>query len=202
MRTIRDIDKIILASGSPRRKELLEKFGIEFDVMPSSIDEVITREIPWEIVMELSTQKARDIVFKVAMDSISKDKNMDILVIGADTIVANGNSILTKPKDKEDARRMISELSGHAHSVYTGVSMVYLKEGIAQTKAFVDETKVYVADMTSEQIEKYISTDEPYDKAGGYAIQGQFMEYITKIEGDYNNVVGLPIGRILRECIF
>lgn len=202
MRTIRDIDKIILASGSPRRKELLEKFGIEFDVMPSSIDEVITREIPWEIVMELSTQKARDIVFKVAMDSISKDKNMDILVIGADTIVANGNSILTKPKDKEDARRMISELSGHAHSVYTGVSMVYLKEGIAQTKAFVDETKVYVADMTCEQIEKYISTDEPYDKAGGYAIQGQFMEYITKIEGDYNNVVGLPIGRILRECIF
>ena len=181
--------------------------GLKFEVMPSHCDEVITRKIPWEIVMELSSQKARELVYKAAMDSISEDKNsddegQDILVIGADTIVAYGNEILGKPKDKADAVRMLKLLEGKQHSVYTGVSMVYLKEGIAQTRTFVEETKVFVAPMTDEQIDRYVETGEPMDKAGAYAIQGLFAEYIVKIEGDYNNVVGLPIGRIMRECIF
>ena len=181
--------------------------GLKFEVMPSHCDEVITRKIPWEIVMELSSQKARELVYKAAMDSISEDKDsdgegQDILVIGADTIVAYGNEILGKPKDKDDAVRMLKLLEGKQHSVYTGVSMVYLKEGIAQTRTFVEETKVFVAPMTDEQIEKYVATGEHVDKAGAYAIQGLFAEYIVKIEGDYNNVVGLPIGRIMRECIF
>ena len=207
MKTIRDMNKIILASASPRRKELLCQMGLKFEVMPSHCEEVITRKIPWEIVMELSSQKARELVYKAAMDSIAGEKSgdgegQDILVIGADTIVAYKNEILGKPKDKADAVRMLKLLEGKQHSVYTGVSMVYLKEGIAQTRTFVEETKVYVAPMTDEQIESYVATGEPMDKAGAYAIQGLFAEYIVKIEGDYNNVVGLPIGRIMRECVF
>ena len=194
MKTIRDMNKIILASASPRRKELLKQMGLEFEVMPSHCEEVITRKIPWEIVMELSSQKARELVYKAAMDSLSDDKSgndgdgQNVLVIGADTIVAYKDEILGKPKDKDDAVRMLKLLQGKQHSVYTGVSLVYLKEGIAQT--------------TDEQIEAYVATGEPMDKAGSYAIQGLFAEFIVKIDGDYNNVVGLPIGRIMRECIF
>ena len=208
MKTIRDMNKIILASASPRRKELLKQMRLEFEVMPSHCEEVITRKIPWEIVMELSSQKARELVYKAAMDSLSDDKSgndgdgQNVLVIGADTIVAYKDEILGKPKDKDDAVRMLKLLQGKQHSVYTGVSLVYLKEGIAQTRTFVEETKVYVAPMTDEQIEAYVATGEPMDKAGAYAIQGLFVEFIVKIDGDYNNVVGLPIGRIMRECIF
>lgn len=207
MKTIRDMNKIILASASPRRKELLGQMGLSFEVIPSHEEEIVTRRIPWEIVMELSSQKARELVYKAAMDSLSSDKNdegegQDILVIGADTIVAYKNETLGKPKDEEDAVRMLKLLEGKQHSVYTGVSMVYLREGIAQTRTFVEETKVYVAPMTDEQIENYVATGEPMDKAGAYAIQGLFAEFIVKIEGDYNNVVGLPIGRIMRECVF
>ena len=209
MKTIRDMNKIILASASPRRRELLKQMGLEFEVIPSKVDEVITRKIPWEIVMELSSQKARDLVYKAAMDSLSdtsaEDKDAegrDILVIGADTVVAYGDRILGKPKDKADAVEMLTLLAGKCHSVYTGVSLVYLKEGIAQTRTFVEETKVYVAPMTTEQIEAYVATGECMDKAGAYAIQGRFAEFVVKIDGDYNNVVGLPVGRIMRECIF
>ena len=204
MKTIRDIDKIILASASPRRKELLSQMGLEFVVMPSDVEEVITRKIPWQIVVELSSQKARDLMFKVAMDTISSEegKEKDILIIGADTIVVNNNQVLGKPKNEEDAIRMITELQGHSHSVYTGVSMVYLKEGIAQTRTFAEETKVNVVPMTKEQIRAYVASGESMDKAGAYAIQGRFGEFISGIEGDYNNVVGLPVGRILRECVF
>lgn len=204
MKTIRDMDKIILASASPRRKELLKQMGLEFEVMPSHGEEIITRKLPSEVVMELSSQKARDIVYQVAMDSVSevKDDENDILVIGADTIVAYKDEILGKPKDKADAVRMLKLLAGKQHSVYTGVSMVYIKEGIAQTRTFVEQTKVFVAPMTDEQIDRYVASGEPMDKAGSYAIQGLFAEFIIKIEGDYNNVVGLPIGRIMRECVF
>ena len=201
MKTIRDMNKIILASASPRRKELLKQMGLEFEVMPSHCEEVITRKIPWEIVMELSSQKARELVYKDDKSGNDGD-GQNVLVIGADTIVAYKDEILGKPKDKDDAVRMLKLLQGKQHSVYTGVSLVYLKEGIAQTRTFVEETKVFVAPMTDEQIEAYVATGEPMDKAGSYAIQGLFAEFIVKIDGDYNNVVGLPIGRIMRECIF
>lgn len=225
MKTIRDMNKIILASASPRRKELLKQMGLEFEVMPSHCEEVITRKIPWEIVMELSSQKARELVYKAAMDSLSDDKSgndgdgQNVLVIGADTIVAYKDEILGKPKDKDDAVRMLKLLQGKQHSVYTGVSLVYLKEGIAQTRTFVEETKVFVAPMTDEQIEAYVATGEPMDKtgdyicdtdkkikyywegkAGAYGIQDPFgMMYIEKIEGDYYNVMGLPICRMRKE---
>ena len=205
MKTIRDMNKIILASASPRRKELLKQMGLEFEVMPSHCEEVITRKIPWEIVMELSSQKARELVYKAAMDSLSDDKSgndgdgQNVLVIGADTIVAYKDEILGKPKDKDDAVRMLKLLQGKQHSVYTGVSLVYLKEGIAQTRTFVEETKVYVAPMTDEQIEAYVATGEPMDKAGAYGIQGAFGVYICGIEGDYNTIVGLPLARVYQE---
>ena len=203
MKTIRDMNKIILASASPRRKELLKQMGLEFEVMPSHCEEVITRKIPWEIVMELSSQKARELVYKAAMDSLSDDKSgndgdgQNVLVIGA--IVAYKDEILGKPKDKDDAVRMLKLLQGKQHSVYTGVSLVYLKEGIAQTRTFVEETKVYVAPMTDEQIEAYVATGEPMDKAGAYGIQGAFGVYICGIEGDYNTIVGLPLARVYQE---
>ena len=205
MKTIRDMNKIILASASPRRKELLKQMGLEFEVMPSHCEEVITRKIPWEIVMELSSQKARELVYKAAMDSLSDDKSgndgdgQNVLVIGADTIVAYKDEILGKPKDKDDAVRMLKLLQGKQHSVYTGVSLVYLKEGIAQTRTFVEETKVFVAPMTDEQIEAYVATGEPMDKAGAYGIQGAFGVYICGIEGDYNTIVGLPLARVYQE---
>ena len=208
MKTIRDMNKIILASASPRRKELLKQMGLEFEVMPSHCEEVITRKIPWEIVMELSSQKARELVYKAAMDSLSDDKSgndgdgQNVLVIGADTIVAYKDEILGKPKDKDDAVRMLKLLQGKQHSVYTGVSLVYLKEGIAQTRTFVEETKVYVAPMTDEQIEAYVATGEPMDKAGAYAIQGHAALWCAGIEGCYYNIMGLPVHRtaqLLRE---
>lgn len=206
MKTIRDMKKIILASGSPRRRELLTQMGLEFTVVPSDVEEVVTRTVPWEVVMELSTLKARDIMYKVALDSISDIVNEleddGVLVIGADTIVAVDNEILGKPKDVADAKRMIGLLQGREHSVYTGVTLIYIKAGLAQTRSFVENTKVYVVPMNKKQIDRYVATGEPMDKAGAYAIQGYFAEFIEKIEGDYNNVVGLPVGRIMRECLF
>ncbi len=202
MKTIRDIDRIILASASPRRKELLTQVGLDFVVMPSDVKEIITKTLPEDIVMELSSQKARDIMAKIVSDTKYAEAEGDILIIGADTIVVNDNQVMGKPKDEADAIRMISELQGHAHSVYTGVTLVYLKDGIAQTRSFAEETKVNVVPMTSEHIERYVTTKESLDKAGAYGIQGYFAEFISGIEGDYNNVVGLPVGRIIRECVF
>ena len=201
MKTIRDMNKIILASASPRRKELLKQMGLEFEVMPSHCEEVITRKIPWEIVMELSSQKARELVYKAAMDSLSDDKSgndgdgQNVLVIGADTIVAYKDEILGKPKDKDDAVRMLKLLQGKQHSVYTGVTFICGKE----KTSFYEQTEVYVYDMTDEEILDYIKTKEPMDKAGAYGIQGRFAAFVSKIEGDYNSVVGLPVGRVYQE---
>ena len=180
---------VILASASPRRLDLLRQAGIEPEVEPSHVVEVIRSTKPDEVVMELSRQKAEDIA--------SRHTGEDVVVIGADTVVAFDGNILGKPKDEADAVRMIASFQGKAHQVYTGVTLVFC--GKAGERP--DKTDVFVCPMTEEQIRGYVKTGEPMDKAGAYGIQGRFAVWVKEISGDYNNVVGLPLGRVCRELL-
>lgn len=195
--------QIILASASPRRKELLEQIGLQFDICPAKGEEIITKTIPHEVVQELASQKAKEVAAMVKLYEDTHEELVtpqDIMVIGADTIVAYENEILGKPKDEEDAFRMLSMLSGNTHSVYTGVSIVLLAaSGKVGEITFYEKTDVRMREMNEAEIRRYIETGEPMDKAGAYGIQGKCAIYIDKIDGDYNNVVGLPIAAIYRE---
>ena len=177
---------MILASASPRRKEIFELAGLSFDVVPSHVQEVITKERPEEAVMELSGQKAWDIWKKTQGDEI---------VVGADTVVVSERKILGKPKNEDDAAEMLSMLSGSVHQVYTGVTVIC--EG--KETSFYEETKVRFYEMEDQEIRDYIRTGEPMDKAGAYGIQGKAAVFIRSIEGDYYNVVGFPIARFMHE---
>lgn len=181
--------RMILASASPRRKELLEQAGVEFEIIPAVGEEVITDNRPQQAVLGLSAQKAAEVAAKVQGDAI---------VLGADTVVAFGGRILGKPKDEADAKQMLSMLSGNTHSVYTGVSMVVKQSGESRPYSFYEETEVTMYPLTEGQIISYIRSGEPMDKAGAYGIQGKGAVFIEKIQGDYNNVVGLPIARVFR----
>lgn len=178
--------QLILASGSPRRKEILKQVGLDFSVLPSDVEEVITKQVPSDIVMELSRQKAEDVWGK--LDSKKQ------IVLGADTVVAYGGKILGKPKDAEDAKAILCMLSGKKHSVYTGVTLI-CETGL---ETFYEETLVEFYEMTKEEIDAYVATGEPMDKAGAYGIQGKAAAFIKGIEGDYYNVVGLPIAKTLK----
>lgn len=197
------MSQIILASQSPRRKELLEQIGLEFEICPAKGEEIITKSVPEEVVMELSKQKAEEVAAMVSSYT-QEHKDIttpsDILVIGADTVVAYDGKILGKPVDQADAKRMLSMLSGNTHSVFTGVTLVLIdKSGRAGELVFFEKTDVKMHAMSEQEIERYIATGEPMDKAGSYGIQGKCAIYIEKIDGDYNNVVGLPITRIYQE---
>ncbi|MGN0167865.1 MAG: Maf family protein [Acetatifactor sp.] len=186
--------RIILASASPRRRELLEQIGLEFEVKISNVQEKITAEEPGKIVEELSEQKARAV-----LDSLT-DVKEDVIVIGADTIVAVGKSILGKPVDAEQAVEMLERLSGNTHQVYTGVTLYYRPAGEQlQQKTFHEMTGVTFYPMCEREISEYVSTNDCMDKAGAYGIQGFCARYIRGIEGDYSNVVGLPVGRLYQE---
>ncbi len=195
--------RVILASGSPRRLDLLRQVGIEPEVEPSHVEEVITSTVPDQVVMELSRQKAEDVAIRHAGE--------DVVVIGADTVVAYDGEILGKPQDREDAVRMIRMLQGHIHQVYTGVTLVFCgktsgEQAIAVDNGshiitFAEKTDVHVCPMTEAQIRSYVETGEPMDKAGAYGIQGRFAVWVKGISGDYNNVVGLPLGRVCRELL-
>jgi septum formation protein len=180
------MSQLILASGSPRRKEILEQVGISFEVMKSDVEEVITKTDPAEIVMELSRQKAEDVFGKLDDPAI---------VLGADTVVAYDGKILGKPEDEEDAKAMLRMLSGKKHSVFTGVTLVS-KKGI---ESFYEETLVEFYPMNEEEIEAYVLSGEPMDKAGAYGIQGKAAAFIKGIQGDYYNVVGLPIAKVVKK---
>lgn len=187
--------KIILASASPRRRELLAQIGMEFDVITSSSDEIITKDIPCEIVMELAEGKACEVYDKVVVDSGCGE----IVVIGADTIVVHNGRIMGKPADEADAVAMLTELCGDVHQVYTGVALMWNEYGRKCSHSFYERTDVYVSVASDEEIKAYVDTKDPMDKAGAYGIQGRFAAFIEKIDGDYNNVVGLPVGRVYRE---
>lgn len=175
--------RIVLASASPRRRELLRQIGLEFEVKPSTVAEVITKQLPGEIVEELSRQKAEDVALSVP----------EGIVIGADTIVWKDGHIMGKPVSREHAREMLRELQGSTHSVFTGVTVLVRDASGTVGHTFSVETKVHVCPMTEQETEKYLDTGEPMDKAGAYGIQGAFAAWVDSIEGDYNCVVGLPV---------
>lgn len=187
--------KIILASASPRRKELLKQIGLSFKTIPSTKEEKITKNTPEEIVEELSYQKAVDIC-----GQLEESMKEDYVVIGADTIVSIWGQIMGKPKDKTDACDMLRQLQGKSHQVYTGVTLAWkYKDMPAMFHTFHECTDVTVFPMTDEEIESYVNSGEPMDKAGAYGVQGRFAAYIQGLCGDYYNVVGLPIGRVYQE---
>ena len=182
----------ILASQSPRRRELLAKLGISFEIEPAIGEEVPCGETPQEIVEGLAVSKAKEI-------AASHMGMPDPVVIGADTVVVCDETILGKPKDRQDMAEMIQRLQGRSHEVYTGVALCYEKDGIPCCHSFYECTKVHFYPMSEEQIASYAAHSDGLDKAGGYGIQSDAAVYIKGIEGDYNNVVGLPVARLFRE---
>lgn len=179
---------IILASQSPRRRELLKYITNDFEVKTANVDETLEKGI--------SPDKAVEYLSKIKAEPF---KNGVETIIGADTVVSIDGKILGKPKDKADAFDMIKELSGREHSVFTGVTVICKNE----EKTFSVETKVKFFDLSDDEINTYIATGEPFDKAGAYGIQGFGSLLVEKIDGDYFNVVGLPVStlnRVLKDC--
>ncbi len=178
--------KIILASASPRRRELLTQAGFEFEVITSQVDEIIDPNLtPEKLVMSLAEQKAQ----AVAASYPECD------IIGSDTVVVLDGKVLGKPKDEDDAVRMLCSLSGKTHEVYTGVCII----GGGKTQSFFECTRVKFCPLDAAQILSYVATKEPIDKAGAYGIQGKGCVLVEGIEGDYFNVVGFPVSRFCRE---
>lgn len=211
---LKKFHKIVLASASPRRLELLRQIGIEPEVIVSHVEEHVTSLIPGEVVMELSRQKAED---------VAQSQAPGTLVIGSDTVVAVDGKILGKPKDHNEAEEMIRSIAGRTHQVYTGVSLVLkgADDEADVVHSFFDQTDVEVYPMTEEEILGYAGSDEPSDgadgticntwidpvtgkpewkdKAGAYAVQGYFGRYIKGMRGSYANVMGLPISMLYQE---
>ncbi len=182
--------EIILASGSPRRKELLSLTSLPFQVRVSDADEQTDPELPpYFTVEQLSLLKASSVASEV------KAEGTDAIVIGSDTVVVFEDQILGKPADKADAKRMLTALSGNWHSVLTGVTIMSTKN--AKSETFYVETKVHFVPLSEETIDAYIATNEPMDKAGSYGIQGKGGLFVDKIDGDYFNVVGLPMCKLV-----
>lgn len=184
--------RIVLASQSPRRHELLEMVGIEHEVITSDCDENISFTGPAELVRELSSRKAAAVAEKLEKE----EQKPDAVVIGSDTIVFYDGEVLGKPADEEDAFRMLTELSGHTHSVFTGVTLIDTASGRKET--FFEETSVTFYPVGEDEIREYIATGDPLDKAGSYGVQGRGAFLVKHIEGDYFTVVGLPIAHLIR----
>lgn len=197
------MSQIILASNSPRRKELLEQVGVEFEVCPAKGEEVISKTKPQEVVMELAAQKAQEVAAMIlAYGERHPDTTtpQELLVIGADTVVSYEGKILGKPKDETEAEEMLTMLSGNTHEVYTGAALVFIDpSGRAGMHTFYECTRVTMYPVSQKEIKRYIATGDPMDKAGAYGIQGAFAIHIKEIAGDYNNVVGLPVARLYQE---
>ena len=206
--------RIILASASPRRRELLAQIGVEFEVRVSGREEIYYSTVPEEIVEELALAKAENVLEELRKELLEKQARKgnvtgktrtekadadiaDTVVIGADTVVVLDGRILGKPKDKADAEAMLAELQGRAHDVYTGVAVLSFDgRGEKSVYSHAVQTKVYVHEMSGKEIRDYVSTGDPLDKAGAYGIQGSFAAFVDRIDGDYYNVVGLPVSYI------
>ncbi|CUN03062.1 Septum formation protein Maf [Blautia hydrogenotrophica] len=182
--------QIILASSSPRRRELLEKAGVHFQVMPSQEEEHIENKEPAQIVENLSWQKAA---------SVASKTGQDVIVIGSDTLVAYEGRVLGKPRDAEEAVETLKLLQGNTHQVYTGVTVIVRDKEEEITKTFSRRTDVTFYPVDEKEIRDYVATGDPMDKAGSYDIRGDFSVYIKEIYGDYNNVVGLPVSMLFWE---
>jgi len=181
--------KLILASASPRRAEILRDAGIAFTMLSSAVDETtMPEEAPQDLVRRLALAKAELVAARAVGPAI---------VIAADTIVALEGAILGKPRTSDDARQMLEKLSGRTHSVMTGVALIRLPD--VERREFIETTQVHFASISRDEIVKYLSSGEPFDKAGAYAIQGLGGRFIPRIDGCYFNVVGLPLARLCKE---
>lgn len=206
--------RLVLASASPRRRELLSQIGLEFTVMPSTKEENAKTTEAGALVQELSRQKAVDIweqlsggqrqnpdadqeqiSEKTQEPNLNGKRQPELLVIGADTVVCCEGKILGKPHSREAAAEMLTALQGRSHEVYTGVTLYSQSEAVT----FFECTQVEFYPMTEAEISDYIDSKEPMDKAGAYGIQGLGARFVKDIRGDYNNVVGLPVGRLYQE---
>ena len=196
--------KIILASASPRRRGLLTQIGLDFDVVVSETEEKITSTEPAKVVEELSAQKAEAVWEKLAVSGVCQapDNSADRMHEGCgvcDPEQKSGETTMTDPLVMGAAAAMLTMLQGRGHEVYTGVTILYEENGERKTLTFHEKTTVHFYPMTDAQIREYVTTGDPMDKAGAYGIQGFCARYIRGIEGDYNNVVGLPVGRVYQE---
>jgi septum formation protein len=188
--------KLILASASPRRAEILRNAGIRFEICSTDVDESrLDNESPSDYVRRLALAKA--------VSAVDKNPNLgaDVLIIGADTVVVvDDDAILGKPESSDDAKRMLRSISGRVHQVHTGLAL--LQNSGMQQRVVEEITRVHFAYLSDQEIEDYLATGEPFDKAGAYAIQGLGGRYVSRIEGCYFNVMGLPLARwwtLLRE---
>ncbi len=177
--------KLILASQSARRKMLLEQAGWQFTIAPSTDYQERTTGMPTTLCLENACGKAM---------AVAKDGEADWLVLGADTIVVHDGELLGKPKDEADARRMLKSMSGRVHQVYTALCLRDCRDGASYSRLV--RTDVLFVDLTDKEIDAYVATDEPYDKAGGYAIQGGAAGFVRSINGSYTNIVGLPLAEL------
>jgi septum formation protein len=181
--------KLILASASPRRAEILRSAGLQFTVLSSAVDETpMPNEVPQDLVHRLALAKAELVAARALGPAI---------VVAADTAVVLEGTILGKPRTSEDARQMLAKLSGRTHSVMTGVALIRLPD--AERREFIETTQVHFASVSNEEILKYLASGEPFDKAGAYAIQGLGGRFVPRIDGCYFNVVGLPLARLYHE---
>jgi septum formation protein len=183
--------KLILASASVRRAEILRDAGFSFVVLSSAVDETpYTNESPNDLVERLALAKAELVAARAIGPAI---------VIGADTVISLDGHIVGKPRSTDDACRMLEKLSGRTHSVVTGIALIRLPD--AERRTFVESTLVHFASLTSDEILRYLATGEPHDKAGAYAIQGHAGRFIPRVEGCYFNIVGLPLARLYQALI-
>lgn len=182
--------KIILASGSPRRKELMDLAKIEYEIIPSKFDEKVDQKLSLdEQSVELAFGKAKDV-----FDNTQGDRT----IIGSDTLVILDGKQFGKPKDRDEAVKMLKSLQGRSHTVYTSLVILIEKNGEYKEYKELHKSEVFVNEMSNEEIESYVDMENPLDKAGAYAIQSCFIVYINKIVGDYATIVGLPISRVYK----
>lgn len=184
------IYQLILASASPRRQQLLQMLGLDFEVVVSTFEEETEtyRSTPAELVMRLARGKAEEVGRKV----FSRPENVEPLIVGADTIVVLDGDCLGKPIDQEDARKMLSLLSGRWHQVFTGIALVHPRKSVIA----YEMTRVHFRSLTTQEIDGYVMTGEPMDKAGAYGIQGVGALLVDRLEGCFYNVMGLPLARL------
>lgn len=180
--------KVILASKSPRRKELMDLLGIDYEIIASNADETLEQGLSFEE----QSKRLGYIKAKAVFDETSGDR----IVIGSDTMVMKDRKLYGKPKDREDAIHMLNELKNNKHQVFTSLAILVQKGNKYEKYIDCDITDVYICDMSDEEIEKWIDSGEPYDKAGAYAIQSKFGVFIDKIDGNYSTVIGLPINKV------
>lgn len=180
--------KIILASGSPRRREIMELAGIDYEIMVSNVDETFEEGL----TIEEQSKRLAFIKAKAIFDNTQDDR----VIIGSDTMVVKGDKIYEKPKDRADAIRMIKELQGTRHTVFTSLAVLIEEHGNYKEYVEISQVDVYFKRITDKEIEDYVDFEQPYDKAGAYAIQSSFCKFVEKIYGDYYSVVGLPISRL------